>query len=129
MVAPLRYFLIVLLIGLQILAPLVHAHVGHPPEQFGWHLPEIQLAHQHQQQPLLLSAQTSLQDDEFTLCLGSALTHADRLFGQACVLVNDYWLTVLAPMRTVLRLPQASDALASLAPPLRRLHLGRAPPA
>lgn len=44
MVAPLRQFLIVLLVLLQMAAPLVHAHVGnHASTIGGLHLPELEM--------------------------------------------------------------------------------------
>jgi hypothetical protein len=44
MVAPFRQFLIVLLVLLQMAAPLVHAHVGSPASAFGGlHLPELEM--------------------------------------------------------------------------------------
>lgn len=127
MVATLRYFLVLLLVGLQVFAPLVHAHVGHPPSQFGWHLPELQLTVHNHDQPWL-TADHDLHEDAWTLSMGSALQQSERLLGLACLLNNSRLPEPDQPPEAVLTLRVQAQRLAAFSSPSQRLPLSRAPP-
>jgi hypothetical protein len=127
MVANLRQFLIVLLVSLQFVAPLVHAHVGEIPGRFGLHLPELEGLHAGQAQQFFSQDQT-LTAEEYTVLVGSVIAPQMRamLFTPTAFHTHDRKLpTASATAGAFDPERQLGDAAA---PPWLQLSLSRAPP-
>lgn len=81
MVAYFRQFLVVLLVLLQVAAPLVHAHVGKDVSARGLHLHEFEALHRSQHGPDLLAADHGIDSRYAIVNIGSAIKQplADNL--------------------------------------------------
>lgn len=85
MVSSLRYFLVVLLVLLQIAAPLVHAHVGEavPAGNGGLHLHEFETLAVARQQPMSVSRldHSAALQSAVIVDIGSAIATGKNLAG------------------------------------------------
>ncbi|WKJ90506.1 hypothetical protein QZJ86_21265 [Methylomonas montana] len=79
MVAYLRQFLVMLLLLLQVAAPLVHAHVGKDASMPGLHLHEFEVLHIGQEGAGLMAINHDLQIQHGIVDLGSAIKQQQLL--------------------------------------------------
>lgn len=79
MVAYLRQFLVMLLVLLQVAAPLVHAHVGKDASMPGLHLHEFEVLHLGHDGAGLMAINHDLQSQNGIVDLGSAIKQQQLL--------------------------------------------------
>lgn len=124
MVATLRYFLLVLLVGLQLVAPLVHAHVGKVASGSGWHLPELDaLQSKHADFDDWLVSDTA-----YTLGVGSAIQWDWDATTLAVLMPNQLMhdLPINSPPPLIVSVVVSNTI--PIPPPLAQHRLVRAPP-
>ncbi|WP_139306336.1 hypothetical protein [Methylomonas sp. LWB] len=129
MVAFLRRFLVVFLVLLQLVAPLVHAHVGDEGGVGGWHLHEFEqwraanadevLAHIHHE----LHAQSAVVEVGSAIKLNLPLFYADNLSH-----AFDTSIFGPAPLASATLVFRRLDPPPELIQPGVSLHSSRAPP-
>ncbi len=73
MVAYFRQFLVILLVLLQVAAPLVHAHVGEDTSQLGLHMHEFEILHVGQDLVTMTATDREFDSQSAIVNIGSAI--------------------------------------------------------
>lgn len=129
MVAYLRQILVMLLVLLQVLAPLVHAHIGDDTDQPGLHLSEFEAWHVGQDDGLgLMAVDQQLQSQSAVVNIGAAIKHQPPFEQPATVLFLLGALCCLAARQLGHTVGFPSTRSRFAPSPLPSQHSSRAPP-
>lgn len=128
MVACLRLFLVLLLVLLQLVAPLVHAHAGGPDSQFGIHLKGLESLTLAQHDTVVSSQQHAMIADSAMIEVDSGIKRLKTRWIPFNIGLLAATLIVLSPPTTAICLSTDTPTPHPTAPPGLQQHPSRAPP-
>ena len=128
MVACFRQFLVLLLVLLQLVAPLVHAHTGGPDTQFGIHLQGLESLRLNDHNSVISSQQSAMTADNAMVEVDSGINRFKTRWSLLPLVLLPTPLAAFNPQASPIRLTFDTSTIHRSPPPWLQQQLSRAPP-